>query len=271
MSSYIQIEFENMQAEQSDLLIAQLSLIGFEGFEETDTILKAFIPANDFDEIAINEIASRNNVSFKQSTIEETNWNAVWESNFQPVMVDDFVSIRADFHEAAKGVEHEIVITPKMSFGTGHHATTYMMIQQMREIDFNDKTVFDFGTGTGVLAILAEKLGARTIYAVDNDEWSILNTKENIERNNSRNIKVEKIDVVTGAEQFNIILANINRNIILDNFLSLKKMLAPSGTLLLSGLLEEDEKVIVNKASEHLLTLNKKIVYNNWISLRFSH
>lgn len=271
MSQYIQIEFKNIEVEQSDLLIAELTMIGFEGFEEADKNLKAFIPTSDFDEVAVKEIATRNNVSFIQSTIEETNWNAVWESNFQPVLVDDFVSIRADFHEEARDVEHEIVITPKMSFGTGHHATTFMMIQQMREIDFNNRTVFDFGTGTGVLAILAEKLGAATVYAVDNDEWSILNTKENIERNNAKKIQVEQIDVVTGAEQFDIILANINRNVILDNFSALKNRLSIGGILLLSGLLEEDESVIVSRATELSLTLNKKLLYNNWISLRFSH
>ncbi len=271
MNEYIQIEFQDILREQSDLLIAELTMTGFEGFEEGENNLKAFIPAKDLDEAALNEIAFRNNISFIKTTIEETNWNAVWESSFQPVVVDDFVSIRAGFHEPARGVEHEIVITPKMSFGTGHHATTFMMIQQMREIDFNNKTVFDFGTGTGVLAILAEKLGAADVYAVDNDEWSILNTRENIERNNAKKIRLEKIDKVTGVEQFDIILANINRNVILDNFASLKKILPATGTLLLSGLLEEDEIGIVTRATELSLTLQKKLVYNNWISLRFNH
>ena len=173
MSEYIQIEFQQITSVQSDILLAQLSSIGFEGFEEEENLLRAFIPSENFDEVLLKEITSFNNLSYTQSRIEETNWNAVWESNFDPVIVDDFVSIRADFHEPIKLVEHEIVITPKMSFGTGHHATTYMMIQQIREIDFTEKTVFDFGTGTGVLAILAEILGAEKIAAVDNDDWSI--------------------------------------------------------------------------------------------------
>lgn len=269
MATYIQLSFQNITPNQSDILIAQLSEIGFDGFQEEEQHLKAFIPASDLDEVAVNEIVNRLNIPFIKSTIEETNWNAVWESNFQPVVVDDFVAIRANFHAAATGVEHEIVITPKMSFGTGHHATTFMMIQQMREIDFNNKTVFDFGTGTGVLAILAEKLGAATIYAVDNDEWSILNTKENIERNNAEKIRLEKIDVVTGGEPFDIILANINRNVILDNFSALKNKLPKNGTLLLSGLLEEDESIIMEAATSLALTLQKKILFNNWISLRF--
>ena len=194
MATYIQLEFQNISLEQSDLLIAQLSEIGFNGFEEEENNLKAFVPIYDFVEAAVNEIAASHHLSFYKSTIEETNWNAVWESNFQPVIVDNFVGIRADFHEPIMGVEHEIVITPKMSFGTGHHATTFMMIQQMREIDFTGKSVFDFGTGTGILAILAEKLGADKVFAVDYDEWSIENAKENLEKNNCFKCVLKKTD-----------------------------------------------------------------------------
>ena len=148
MTQYIQIEIRNISPEQSDMLIAELNVIGFDGFEEEENVLKAFIPAKDFDGGSVNEIAQKHAVTYIKSHIEETNWNAVWESNFQPVVVDDFVGIRANFHEPINGVEHEIVITPKMSFGTGHHATTFLMIQQMRDIDFSGKTIFDFGTGT---------------------------------------------------------------------------------------------------------------------------
>ncbi|MGZ8550441.1 MAG: 50S ribosomal protein L11 methyltransferase, partial [Chitinophagaceae bacterium] len=154
MNSYIQIEYQNISQEQSDLLIAQLSEIGFDGFEEEENKLKAFIDSNNFDETLLQDISTPLHVDFSKTVIEETNWNKVWESNFDPVIVDDFVAVRADFHEPIKDVELEIIITPKMSFGTGHHATTYMMLQQMIEEDFKDKIVFDFGTGTGVLAIL---------------------------------------------------------------------------------------------------------------------
>lgn len=277
MATYIQLEFQNISLEQSDVLIAQLSEIGFDGFEEEKKNLKAFIPANDFIEAAIKEIAASHNLSFTQSTIEETNWNAVWESNFQPVIVDDFVhrtpwvGIRADFHEPIVGVEHEIVITPKMSFGTGHHATTFMMIQQMKEIDFINKSVFDFGTGTGILAILAEKLGAAKVFAIDYDEWSIENAEENLKRNNCSRFELKKADNAAGEEQYDIILANINKNVILDNFLALVKQLAPSGILLLSGLLETDETDIVAEASKYPLILNDKIAMNKWMAIRFSH
>ncbi len=271
MATYIQIEFQNVSPAQSDVLIAQLSEIGFDGFEEEEKSLKAFIPTNDFIEAAVKEIAASHSLSFTQLTIEETNWNAVWESNFQPVVVDDFVGIRADFHEPITGVEQEIVITPKMSFGTGHHATTFMMIQQMREIDFTNKSVFDFGTGTGILAILAEKLGAAKIFAVDYDEWSIENAEENLKKNNCSKFELKKADHAAGVEQYDIILANINKNVILDNFSSLVKQLAPNGILLLSGLLETDEMEIVDVVKKSPLIFGRKIAMNKWIAVRFNN
>ena len=181
MNNYIQIEFQEIsRQEQSEILIAQLSEIGFEGFEENENKLKHLFLKRILMKVFLQIYCSSLQLAFIKTIIEETNWNEVWESNFDPVIVDDFVAIRADFHEPIKDVQFEIIITPKMSFGTGHHATTYMMMQQMREIDFTGKTVFDFGTGTGVLAILAEKLGAENVLAIDNDEWSIENAAENI-------------------------------------------------------------------------------------------
>lgn len=253
------------------MLVAALSEAGFEGFEEGEGFLKAFIPAAAFDEEAVKAIAAQQQAGFTQSVIGETNWNAVWESNFEPVVVDDFVGLRADFHPPVTGVEQEIVITPKMSFGTGHHATTYQMIGQMRDIDFTGKRVFDFGTGTGVLAILAERLGAATILAVDNDDWSIANTTENLERNQCSRVMVEKAETVPAHTQFDIILANINKNVILENMQSLAAQLAPGGTLLLSGLLVEDEADILTAASSRSLKLNRKTERNGWICLRINH
>lgn len=270
MASYIQIEFSNISAEQSDILVAELTAAGYEGFEEGETLLKAFIPADNFNEEEVQAIAEQHQTSFTISTIEETNWNAVWESNFEPITIDDFVGLRADFHSPIRGVEHEIVITPKMSFGTGHHATTYMMIQQMRDIDFTDKPVFDFGTGTGVLAILAERLGANKILAVDNDDWSIANTAENIERNNCHRIELRKVETVPAQQSFDIILANINKNVLLENMAALAAQLAPGGTLLLSGLLTEDEQDILSAAGKFSLELNNRTERNNWIALGFN-
>jgi len=271
MKRYIKIEFHDLFNDQIELLIAELSNSGFEGFEEIDNSLSAFIPESDFNEMLLKEITEKRNVSFSKTVIEETNWNEVWESNFNPVVVDDFVIIRADFHEPITGVEHEIIITPKMSFGTGHHATTNMMIQQMREVDFTGKVVFDFGTGTGILAILAEKLGAERIVAVDNDDWSISNTEENLGRNKCKKVELIKADNAENAEQFDIILANINKNVIVDNFSLLVERLSRDGILLLSGLLDQDEPDILQIAAEHSLNFMKKAELDKWVSLRFSY
>lgn len=271
MSKYIQIEFLNISSEQSEILVAQLSSIGFEGFEEEENSLKAFIPSAEFEESLLEEITAANNIPFTKTIIEERNWNAFWESNFDPVIVDDFVAIRADFHEPITGMEHEILITPKMSFGTGHHATTYMMIQQMREIDFADKIVFDFGTGTGVLAILSEILGAKKIIAVDNDDWSIENAKENIEKNGCKEIELQKAQDAGSGKIYDIILANINKNVILGNIENLTRQLAPNGILLLSGLLSDDESEIINAVNQKSLDIKEKSGRNNWIALKFAN
>jgi ribosomal protein L11 methyltransferase len=270
MNDYIQIEFPSVSAEQKDILIAKLIDAGFEGFEETEAGLKAFIPGKDYSKEAIEEIADRQEILFTKTTIEETNWNKVWESNFDPVIVDDFVAIRAHFHEAVKEVEHEIVITPKMSFGTGHHATTLMMVQQMRQIDFGGKLVLDFGTGTGVLAILSEKLGAKKIIAIDNDDWSIENAGENIQRNDCTRIELKKADTAATNELCDVILANVNKNVIVENFRLLAKQLPPGGVLLLSGLMKEDKDVIFHICNEYSLQLIQTAVRDNWLCINMS-
>jgi ribosomal protein L11 methyltransferase len=270
MNEYIQIEFADITKEQSELLLAQLSDTGFSGFEETEKGLKAFIPVLDYDETVLIEIVKQQQITFNKTIIEETNWNEVWESNFDPVSVDDFVAVRAEFHQPLKGVEHEIVVTPKMSFGTGHHATTVMMIREMRQIDFSNKTVFDFGTGTGVLAILAEKLGAKRIVAIDNDDWSIENAGENIRKNNCSLVELKKAGTAKMDSSFDIILANINKNVILENFHHMVKQLLPGGVLLISGLLQEDRDDIFHKNNEYSLQLIQTTVGANWLCLKFS-
>jgi ribosomal protein L11 methyltransferase len=267
--SYKEIKFTHTTEETGSILIALLSASGYEGFEEEGSVLKAFIPESLFRQKQLEDIAHRLHLKYSIHTIPETNWNAVWESNFHPVVVDDFCAIRADFHEPIQHVAHEIIITPKMSFGTGHHATTFMMIKQMEGIDFPNKRVLDFGTGTGVLAILAGQLGAISITAIDNDEWSIANAAENFSRNNSNKIDLKKADTANVAGTFDIILANITRNVILDNFSLFISHLADDGILLLSGLLQEDEQHIVSKAAEYALHQENKTVRDNWISMRF--
>ncbi|MES1223089.1 MAG: 50S ribosomal protein L11 methyltransferase [Bacteroidota bacterium] len=269
MGNYIKITFIDILPEQIDILIAALSENGYEGFEEKENELNAFIAEKNYDSSLLKQLTSEYKISFSETIIPSENWNRQWESNFTPVVIDDFVAVRAEFHEPIAHVEHEIIITPKMSFGTGHHATTSMMMRQMREIDFNGKTVFDFGTGTGILAILAEKSGASKIIAVDNDDWSIENALENIQRNNCKLIELKKADTVARCGGFDVILANITKNIILENFDLLVQQLNKNGILLLSGLLEGDQDDILTYSTKNLLVLNKKLREGNWLSLSF--
>ena len=169
-NNYLQLQVNDIHAEQAEILIAQLSEVGFSGFEETADSLSAFINEAAFVEPVVAAIFESLKLEYAKTIIAETNWNESWEKNFDPVIVGDFAAVRAHFHAAIETVQHEIVITPKMSFGTGHHATTFMMMQRMKEVNFKNKTIFDFGTGTGILAILAEKLGAAKILAIDNYE-----------------------------------------------------------------------------------------------------
>lgn len=269
--NHIQVMIETETEEQKEVVIALLSEEGFEGFEEMPDSVKAYIKEDDFDEKTLQSITESLHLEYKKMVIPQQNWNALWESNFQPVAVDDFVAIRADFHEPVKNVVHEIVITPKMSFGTGHHATTYMMMQQMRDLDFAGKSVFDFGTGTGILAILAEKLGAENVFAVDNDEWCIDNASENIERNNCKKINLKQDDKVeVDAKLYDIVLANINKNIILNNMNSLILSLRKDGILLLSGLLIEDEADILHVAKKYNIIHRATKTKDKWICLLFN-
>jgi ribosomal protein L11 methyltransferase len=265
--STIQIEIGASDETLKETLIAQLASIGFEAFEEMPETLKAFIPSTHYDkELLLSVIGD---LSFQELKIEKQNWNALWESNFEPVQVEDFVGIRASFHEAIQGVEYEIVITPKMSFGTGHHATTYLVMQAMRQLEWINKTVFDFGTGTGILAILAEKLGGQKILAIDNDDWCIENAAENIEINQCHKIDIAKADSAAIEKRFDIILANINKHIILANIGFLDQALQSGGSILLSGLLVEDESDIL-KACESVGWKHQRTnTKNGWIVCQF--
>jgi ribosomal protein L11 methyltransferase len=221
-------------------------------------------------EILTAQLAAQHRFTYEVKSVEEQNWNALWESNFNPVAVDDFVFVRVPFHALAPHVQHEIIITPKMSFGTGHHATTYMMLRQMHMLNFNNKQVFDFGTGTGVLAILAEKLGAAMVFATDNDDWSVENALENIGNNHCKKIKIAKADGAQAAfrlQKFDIVLANINKNVIVENAQLLSEILLKNGYLLLSGLLAEDEADIVKTFTAFDLQHLNTECREQWISL----
>lgn len=270
MRNHIQLLFTGTDEPLQELLIARLSDAGYDGFEQEENNLKAFIPEAQYDPSFLKALATEYPVAFTEQLIPEENWNAVWESNFQPVRIDDFTGIRAGFHPPMPEVKHEIIITPKMSFGTGHHATTSLMVQQMKDIDFTGSRVFDFGTGTGILAILAEMLGAMEILAADNDDWSILNAAENIQQNNCSRIKLVRADKPDAKEQFNIILANINKNVILEHLPALYSQLKPGGIILLSGLLVQDEADILSAMGHYLIKHINTKELNGWICLKFS-
>jgi len=268
--TYQEVIFHTNNVALNEILIAELNEIGFDAFEETNSELKAYVSKKEIENVDLESLSKKYQVDYSINEMEEQNWNELWESNFSPICVDKFVGIRAAFHPPITTVEYEIVITPKMSFGTGHHATTYMMMQLMNKIDFKSKAVLDFGTGTGILAILAEKLGSQEIVAIDYDEWCIENSIENTANNNCKNITMLKGDTAKSEKKFDIILANINKNIILSNLIHLTQSLKYKGTLLLSGLLDEDEKDIINATKlsglKHVETTRK----DNWIAIYLS-
>jgi ribosomal protein L11 methyltransferase len=270
MPDYLQIKFSNLPVEKQDLLIALLSDAGYEGFEEGPTFLSAYISQENFNDAVLDNIETQQEVVAAVEVIPEKNWNAEWEKNFEPVVIGNFCAVRASFHEPIGGVEHEIVITPKMSFGTGHHATTYIMIETMKQLPIKGKRVLDFGTGTGILAILAEKCGAAEVMAIDNDEWSIENAAENIAVNKCTAITLKKADQLQDLDEYDVILANINRHVILANMLDLKQHLRLNGVLVLSGLLPDDAPVIEEKAAANDLRIIEQKFYNNWIGLLFT-
>jgi len=274
MSTTIQVSIDVADEAIKDMMIAELADLGFDGFEETETGLLSYIALAGFDgelTSGLEELVNRYELTYTSNAIDKQNWNALWESNFEPVLVDDFVGVRANFHDSFNGgVEHDIIITPKMSFGTGHHGTTYSVMQLMRGIDFANKSVFDFGTGTGLLAILAHKLGAGDILAVDNDDWCIENASENIVVNNTQSIEIHKVDNAKLNKKFNIIIANINKNIILDNLAFLAEATVPGGVVLLSGLLVEDEPEIESACAALGWKHQETRTRNNWIALHYS-
>jgi ribosomal protein L11 methyltransferase len=252
-----------------EVLIALLGEMGYEGFEQEEDLLHAFILEAAFDEAALKELLEAHGLSYTLQNIAERNWNAEWEANFQPVVVEGFCAIRAHFHPPVPEVEHELIITPKMSFGTGHHATTYMMLQAMRALDLRGKRVLDFGTGTGVLAILAERLGAGNIVAIDNDDWSIENASENVEANACNHIQVLKRDQIADVSgSFDVILANINKHVIVSQLEALTQHLAEDGVIVMSGLLQDDTEEIENEAVKNNLSVSVRMTKGSWICLK---
>lgn len=268
---YIQAILHISDSIQREIAIAQLAESGFDTFEETDKLLLAYIEEGVLSQQELKDLVESYEVEFELKHIEKENWNETWERSFEPVKVGHFCTIRASFHQPDTDAVHEIIITPKMSFGTGHHATTRLMIEQMKDLDFTGKKVLDFGTGTGILAILAEKLGAAQVMANDTDEWSYENTIENIAFNSSAVIEVLKgsLEVVDG-NTFDIILANINRHILLQYMKDMHQMLHDNGIVVMSGILVGDEALIIEQAQKTGLKKIKTNTHEQWISISFS-
>ena len=272
---YIEVNFKvGMNSPEMEILMAQLGEIGFDSFMESDGGLLAYIPVSNFSESQISDLVSTNqneaqlNYSFK--TIKAQNWNEVWESNYDPVYIKDQVYIRAPFHNTDPTFKYEILVDPKMSFGTAHHETTSLMIEMMLNEDIIGKKVLDMGCGTGILAILAEMMGAAKIDAIDNDKWAYENSLENVEKNNCKNIYVQLGEVgILKSVVYEYILANINRNVLLQDIALYATHMVKNGILLLSGFYTEDLELIESSARDSNLNLVNKMVKNNWIAAKF--
>lgn len=257
----------------SEILIAELGEKAFESFTETETGIDAFVQKELWDETILDGIyilqSEEFNINYTFEEIEQINWNEEWEKNFEPIEVDGKCHVRAPFHPKTEA-EFDIVIEPKMSFGTGHHETTHMMIQHLLEMDVNGLNTLDMGCGTAILAILAEMKGAQPIDAIDIDNWCYLNSIENAERNNCKHINVYEGDAaLLQGKKYDLIIANINRNILLNDMQSYVDCLNAGGTILFSGFYEEDIPFIDNSCTEKGLTYIKKFQRNNWVSLKY--
>lgn len=275
---YSELDFALLSSEafHKDLLINSLSELGFDTFEDTEQGFRAYIPSSELDEENVNQLkevyAHLFSFTYTSNSIPHQNWNEIWESNFEPLQVAGRCYIRATFHEAHPEFEYEIVIDPKMAFGTGHHQTTSLMMEFMLEEDFNGKHVLDMGCGTGILAILASKMGAAQILAIDYDEVCYESTIENSELN-----KISNIIPLCGSKEvipslkFDVILANINRNILLDQLKRYAEVSAEGTELFLSGFYQDPDLGIIKDKCESLgfKYLSHKLL-DNWVAVKFS-
>lgn len=257
----------------SEILIAELGELPFESFIESEFGIVAYIQKQLWTENILEDLYILNSsefvISYKIEEIEQVNWNEEWEKNFDPIDVDGNCHVRAPFHPKTNA-EFDIIIEPKMSFGTGHHETTHMMIQHLLDMNVQDMKTLDMGCGTAILAILAEMKGAKPIDAIDIDNWCYLNSIENAERNNCSHITVYEGDAsLLEGKKYDLIIANINRNILLNDMQHYVDCLNPKGTLLLSGFYEEDIHAIDASCTEKGLTYLKKLQRNNWVSLKY--
>lgn len=274
MSKYLEITISN-PVEFSEILLAELGNHSFDSFEETDHGVKAYIEKELFSETVLTDIQEQYkdffSFTYKKGVLEDKNWNEEWEKHFTHTQVDDQVLIRADFHKPDKAFPYEIVIRPQMSFGTGHHDTTAGVIRQMLEIDFKGKDVLDAGTGTGILAVMAKKLNCNSVYAYDIDRWSYNNCLDNFKLNNTPDVEIEQGDVSllekTG-KKFDIVLANINKNVLLADIPEFAQQMKENGYLVLSGFYKNDvEDICFVTKKNGLSVLKESVSDNQWTVL----
>lgn len=271
MQNYLEFSFKISPLQPwNEILMAELIEIGFDSFTEENDGILGYIQKDLFNDNQLKNLPLFQNkdvkIEFSFTEMPNINWNEEWEKNFEPINIDHKVLIRAEFHESVPGM-HEIIIQPKMSFGTGHHPTTHLMIQQMMEMDFKNKKVLDMGCGTSVLAIYAKQIGAGETKAIDIDEWSVENSKENAERNNVElDIELGTAENL-GKDRYDIILANINRNILISDIPVYESVLNNGGQLLLSGLCFFDVDDILEVCTENNLKMKKKLQREEWVSI----
>ncbi|ATA74090.1 50S ribosomal protein L11 methyltransferase [Capnocytophaga canis] len=271
--NYIEYDFKiEPQGVASEILVAELAEWGFESFVDTERGILAYIQESLWNEHILDEIYILKSeeflITYSFRTIEQVNWNEEWEKNFDPISVDGLCTVRAPFHPKTD-TKYDIIIEPKMSFGTGHHETTYMMLQFLLQTDFSGKSVLDMGCGTSVLAIMSEKRGATKITAIDIDDWCVENSIENIQRNDCKCIEVKLGDAsLLKNEHFDVVIANINRNILLNDLSLYAATLSQNGMVLLSGFYKSDMPVILEESSKHGLSFVENLERNEWVAVK---
>jgi len=271
---YIEVSISGVSGEIAGILTAEMCELGFESFtEESGGLFSAYIQLESFDIMLVANFLEKKSAdlgfTYKVEKIASRNWNEEWESSYQPVRIGSCY-IRAPFHKPDPEAATELVIEPKMSFGTAHHETTRLMIETLLNISFEGRAVLDMGTGTGVLGILAAKLGAKPVVAIDNDEWSFLNAKENALRNNVGDMIVLQGDALSIPEgRYRFVFANINRNVLLRDMPVYNNFLEKGGELILSGFYEEDLEIITDKTTKLGLELVSRAALNHWVAVRF--
>lgn len=273
MQNYISCDIQ-VSSDLMDILVAEMGDLGFEGFIENENGFEAYLPAADFKEqdlIALLENYNLPSAALQIKVVAPQNWNADWERNFEPVCIDTTLRIRAPFHAPDPAFPLELLIQPKTSFGTGHHETTYTIMRLMLEMEMQGKTVFDYGSGTGILAILAMKLGAQEVFANDIDLWAAENIYENMALNAVDGISFLQGDLsVAPAGPYDIILANINKNILLSSFEGLRPLLKEAGCLFISGFYDTDLTDLLAVAKKQGFKLVKQVSKNNWTAAEFT-